>query len=177
MAASTPMSDDWEMVFIDEDGELVSSKAPAAQRKDVNPVIEPAPLPQSKPEVVPTESQASFLSKLANMQPKESTEKETAWRSLLARRPVQPVPGSSITSLAYNDPRLSSSKQFDQRPRFWSFFPSQPSEPWKADESATKADSKVDQGLAQYNKETKASPAEQLMNSQGHSAQIGGPSV
>jgi len=28
MAASTPMNDDWEIVFIVEDGEVVSGKAP-----------------------------------------------------------------------------------------------------------------------------------------------------
>jgi hypothetical protein len=186
MAASTPMNDDWEIVFIDEDGEVVSGKAPVAQSKDENPWIDSAPVPQSKPEVpietyiLPKELQ------LVEKEQKESTEREPA-RPIPVRQTDRPVPDCYRPTYAFNGNRLSYRdfhKQYAQVPAYWSFFQS---EPWKVDESATKTDSKeiskVDQELAQYSKESKARTTEQLKDrllfprQQGSSAEITGPSV
>jgi hypothetical protein len=182
MAASTPMNDDWEIVFIDEDGEVVSGEAPVARSKE-NCSIESAPVAQSEQEVpIKTDILLKEV-QLAEKEQKESTEREPA--KSIPVRPVsdRPVPDCYRPTYAFNGNHLSSRdfhKQYAQAPG-WSYFQLEPF--WKVDESATKTDSKVDQELAQYSKESKTRTAEQLKDNllfprqQGCPADITGPSV
>jgi hypothetical protein len=199
MAASTPMNDDWEMVFIDEFGEVVSGKVSVAQDRPEMPVgIDIGPVPQSKQEVsieidIPPVAQSKqevpieidILIKemqLSEKEQKESTEKEPA-------KPIQirrPVPDCYRPTYAFKGSYLPA-QRFDKQdaPDLSShlFDPSR-----KVVETAAKTVSnevsKVDQEFAQYSKEFKARTAEQLhyenslfLRQQGSSVKIAGPSV
>jgi hypothetical protein len=183
MAASTPMNDDWEMVFIDEFGEVVSGKAAVAQSKPEMPVeIDIAPVAQSKQEV-PIEIDILIKEmQLSEKEHKESTEKEPA-------KPIQirrPVPDCYRPTYAFRGSYLPA-QRFDKQdaPDLSShlFDPSR-----KVVETAAKTVSnevsKVDQEFAQYSKEFKARAAEQLhyenslfLRRQGSTVKIAGPSV
>jgi hypothetical protein len=168
MAASTPMNDDWEIVFIDEDGEVVSGKAPVPQSKQKGEIEIHIPIKEMQ---------------LSEKEQQESTEKEPA-------KPIQiqrPAPDCYRPTYAFKG-SYPPAKHLDKQDALdWSshLFDSSREVVETAAKTASNEVSKVDQEFAQYSKEFKAGTAEQLqhyenslfLRQQGCLAEIAGPSV
>jgi hypothetical protein len=186
MAASTPMNDDWEMVFIDEDGEVVSGKATVARSKQKGSIeFRIAPVAESKQEA-PIE--IDILTKecqLAEKKQKESSEKRPA-KPVQIRRPVRDCYRPTYAFKGSYSP----AKHFDKQDALdWSSHLFDPS--GKVVESAAKTASKefsnVDQERTKYSQEMKAWTVEQFQDDekslalavrlQTCSAKVAGPSV
>jgi hypothetical protein len=164
MAASTPMSDDWEMVFIDEDGEVVSGKAPVPQSRQEVPI---------EIDILIKEMQ------LAKKEQKESTEKEPA-KPIQIRRPVPDCYRPTYAIKGSYLPANHFDKQ-DAPDELSNLFDTS----WKVVESAGKTASKVYQERAKYSQESKTRTAKKLKDNENSltrmpkacSAEIAGLSV
>jgi len=179
MAASTPMNDDWEIVFIVEDGEVVSGKAPVVQSKPEVPIeIDIAPVAQSKQEV-PIEIDILVKEmQLAEKEQKESTEREPA-------KPIQiqrPVPNYYRPTYAFKGSYPPAKDFGKQDAPDWSTYVFGPS---RKVSTASHEGSKVDRERAKFSQESKAWTAEQLkdyenslfIRQQRCSTETAGPSV
>jgi hypothetical protein len=156
MAASTPMNDDWEIVFIDEDGEVVSGKAPVVQSKPEVPIeIDIAPVAQSKQEV-PIEIDILVKEmQLAEKEQKESTEREPA-------KPIQiqrPGPNCYRPTYAFKGSYPPAKDFGKQDAPDWSTYVFDPS---RKVSTAFNEGSKVDRERAKFSQESKAWTAEQM---------------